>query len=293
MDWIIPVSAAEGVRGYMQSETATAVHASLRAHGVALLRPGFAEAVVDRLHKEFLDRYGGLSAAEMAERAAAPAPNPFFNVGEMRWDITPRIDGSFADPAVLANPLVRSFLPLLLGNNMRLSAFTIVVSYPRSALQSIHRDSPILFPEAKSAEELPAYSIVVSIPLIDIDLETGPTGFWLGSHKWGADYRPDYDSMTAAPLQRGDCLLYDYRTLHAGLPNQSSRVRPVLYMAFTRRWYFDEMNYENRTPLDMPLETYLALPESVRPMLFRVYSQAMHARHLAATKPRWPAKPAS
>jgi hypothetical protein len=291
MDWIVPVSIDERARGYMRSEKATAVHGALRAHGVALLRGAFAEGLIDRLYSEYLERYGGLSAEEMTERAREPAPNPFFNVGERRWDVTPRIDGPFADPGVLANPLLHSFLPLVLGNNLRLSAFTIVASYPGSAMQSIHRDSPVLFPEAKATEALPPYSIVVSLPLIDVDRETGPTGFWLGSHKWAAADLPEYDTVTAAPLRRGDCLLYDYRTLHVGLPNQSRGVRPVLYMAFTRRWYFDEMNYENRTPLDMPLETYLGFPESIRPMLFRVYSQAMHARHLAATMPRWPANP--
>jgi len=292
MDWIIPISPAETSRGFMQPETATAAHQALRTNGVALLRPVFARDVISGLYQGYLDRYGGLDAKEMANRASAPPPNPFFNVGELRWDITPRIDGVFADPAVLANPLLRSFLPLLLGNNSRLSAFTIVASFPGSAMQPIHRDSPHLFPGVRSGDDLPAYAIIASVPLVDVDLETGPTGFWLGSHLWPANQTASLDTMTRIPFARGDCMLFDYRTLHAGLGNRSQRVRPVLYMAYTRRWYFDEMNYENRTPLNMPLETYLTLPEAIRPMLFRVYSQAMHSRHITEDMPRWPEKPA-
>jgi hypothetical protein len=52
-------------------------------------------------------------------------------------------------------------------------------------------------------------------------------------------------------------------------------------MAYTRRWYYDETNYENRIALDMSLDTYLALPEAVRPMLFRVFSQVMQSKYVS------------
>jgi hypothetical protein len=281
MDWVVSVSADESVRGLMRPETATAVHRALRVHGVALLLRAFPEDVIEKLHQEYLDRYGGLDSRQMADRASAPAPNPYFNVGEMRWDITPRIDGAFADPAIFANPLLRNFLPLLLGSHSRLSAFTIVTSFPGSAAQEIHRDSPHLFPDGRFDGELPAYAVIVSIPLVDVDLETGPTGFWLGSHLWPTNREVDLDAVTGIPSRRGDCVLYDYRTLHAGLANRTQRVRPLLYMAYTRRWYYDEVNYENRIALDMPLDTYLALPEPVRPLFFRVFSQAMTSKYVS------------
>jgi ectoine hydroxylase-related dioxygenase (phytanoyl-CoA dioxygenase family) len=286
MDWMISVSADEGARGLMQPETAAAVHRALRVHGVALLQQAFSEDVMGTLHQEFLHRYGGLDDRQMADRASAPAPNPFVNVGEMRWDITPRIDGALADPAVFANPLLRNFLPLLLGGDSRLSAFTIVTSFPGATMQETHRDSRPLFPETRSGDQVPAYAIIVSVPLVDVDLEMGPTGFWLGSHLWPADRAGDLDTVTGIPSRRGDCVLYDYRTLHAGLANQSQQVRPLLYMAYTRRWFYDEVNYENRIALDMPLDTYLALPEAVRPMLFWVFSEAMRSKYVSRSVPR-------
>jgi len=89
---------------------------------------------------------------------------------------------------------------------------------------------------------LPAHAINVAIPLIDVAVETGPTGIWLGSHKWPESYIPPPEAMTSVPFQRGDCILVDYRTLHTGLPNHSNLVRPIIYMTYARTWFFDECN---------------------------------------------------
>jgi len=68
--------------------------------------------------------------------------------------------------------------------------------------------------------------------------------------------------MTTCALQRGDCVMLDYRTLHAGLPNLSQQARPIVYMVYARPWFFDDVNHINRIPLDMPVEHYEALPAS-------------------------------
>jgi hypothetical protein len=51
-----------------------------------------------------------------------------------------------------------------------------------------------------------------------------------------------------------------------------------VYMVYCRRWFFDDINYINRIPLDMPLEHYHELPEAVRPLLVRAFSYAMLTR---------------
>jgi hypothetical protein len=99
--------------------------------------------------------------------------------------------------------------------------------------------------------------------------------------------------MTACPFQRGDCVLLDYRTLHTGLPNLSGRARPIVYMVYTRPWFFDEVNHVNRISLDMPLEQYDQLPQSVRPLLIRAFSQATRVRwHEADARGRAPLRDA-
>jgi ectoine hydroxylase-related dioxygenase (phytanoyl-CoA dioxygenase family) len=125
---------------------------------------------------------------------------------------------------------------------------------------------------------LPVYAINVAVPLIDVGLETGPTQVWPGTHRLNqGDFVPPRSGMTCA-MQRGDCMLMDYRTLHSGGHNISGRMRPIIYMVYARPWFFDQVNHIWRIPLDMPLEHYEALPQSVRPLLIRAYSYAMRAR---------------
>ena len=81
--------------------------------------------------------------------------------------------------------------------------------------------------------------------------------------------------MTTCALQRGDCVMLDYRTLHAGLPNLGGRARPIVYMVYARPWFFDDVNHKWRIPLDMPIEHYEELPASVRPLLIRAHTHAM------------------
>ena len=284
MDWIVPVSRTEAAGGLLAPETVDRACRALRAEGVALMRGVFPEHVIDGLHQEYLAQYGALDAGEMAERASAPPPTRFLRVGSKRYEITPRMDGAFADSVVFANPLLRTVVSRLLGKDIRLGVFTVVVSFPGASIQHFHRDHPHLFPEGNLGTVLPAYAINVALPLIDVDLATGPTGLWPGSHLWTESREPVPESMTSVSLRRGDCLLLDYRTFHAGLPNRSSQVRPVIYMAYSRGWFFDEVNHKNRLSLDMSLETFLGFSEPVRDLLLRAYSQAMRSKQATETE---------
>jgi hypothetical protein len=82
--------------------------------------------------------------------------------------------------------------------------------------------------------------------------------------------------------------LLDYCTLHAGLPDPSGRVRPIIYMIYVRRWFFDHGNHVRRILLDMPLEHYNSIPASVRPLLIRAFSYATLTSRssIATTVPR-------
>lgn len=47
-------------------------------------------------------------------------------------------------------------------------------------------------------------------------------------------------------LQIGDALIFDTRTLHFGLANQSENRRPMLYVNMTHSWFFDPKNWDNK-----------------------------------------------
>jgi hypothetical protein len=151
-----------------------------------------------------------------------------------------------------------------------------VVSYPGAAMQQIHRDHGHLFAsEPGLGPNLPVYAVNVVVPLIDVELETGPTAVWPGSHRWPASVQPQPDGMQASPLHRGDCMLLDYRTLHTGLPNQSTRMRPILYMVYARGWFCDDATHFGVNSPDMRLEDYHSVPEPARVPLYRALSQAV------------------
>jgi hypothetical protein len=285
MDWVVAVSANETAGGELTPETDAAARAALQEHGCILLRGAFPAATIDAMYQEYAAQLGTLDLAAIEAEAKKPPPNRIMYVGGARYDTTLRMTGTFGRPDVFANPLLLKFLRPLLGKDMRLNSFTAVASYPGAPQQAPHRDHDHLFPQPGVAANLPIYAVNVAVPLIDVDLQTGPTGVWLGSHRSGQVVAVQGKDMTAAPLQRGDCMILDYRTLHTGLPNRSGRARPIMYLVYGRRWFFDDVNYINRIPLDMPIEQYHQLPESLRPLLVRAFSYAMLTRWHEAEVP--------
>jgi ectoine hydroxylase-related dioxygenase (phytanoyl-CoA dioxygenase family) len=220
----------------------------------------------------------------MSGLAQAPFPNPIQKVGDGRFEIAMRMTGPFGQPMLFANPLLINFLAPLLGNDlMRLGSVTAVASFPGAEMQHIHRDHQQLFHEfAQIGPALPMYAVNVSIPMIDIDAQTGPTAIWPGSHRWTEKQEASpHLGMASVPFQRGDAVLMDYRTMHTGLPNNSQTVRPILYLVYTREWFFDDNNHRGRAPLDIPLEHLQLLPSELRVLMMRAFQQQVRARQLS------------
>jgi Phytanoyl-CoA dioxygenase (PhyH)/SEC-C motif len=278
MDWIIAVSPGEIGGGELSAETEGAALAAFHEHGCVLLRGALPPSTIEAMHRDYLAQFGAMGAAEMRAEAAKPPPNRLLEVGGARYDITPRMTGAFGSTEVFANSLLLTLLRGLLGRGMHLSNFTAVVSHPGAPQQHAHRDCAHLFDGPGVGPGLPVYAVNVAVPLIDVDLETGPTGIWLGSHRLPQNAAVADSAMTKCSLQRGDCLLLDYRTLHAGLANRSHRSRPIVYMVYARPWFFDDVNHVKRIPLDMSVEHYEQLPASLRPLLIRAFSHAIRAR---------------
>jgi hypothetical protein len=278
MDWVVAVSEAETASEELAAETASRASAAFDEHGCVLLRGAFAPAIVEAMHRDYLAQFGSLDWTGMQREADKPPPNRFLRVGGARYDITLRMTGAFGKPEVFANGLLLKFLGRLLGDNFHLSNFTTVVSHPGASMQHSHRDHDHLFFNPGVGPNLPVYAVNVAVPLIDVDVRTGPTAVWLGSHRLAQGVAVENDSMTVCELRRGDLMLLDYRTLHTGLPNASRQARPIVYMVYARPWFFDQNNHVSRIPLDMPLEHLAALPASVRPLLTRAFSYATRVR---------------
>jgi ectoine hydroxylase-related dioxygenase (phytanoyl-CoA dioxygenase family) len=285
MDWIVNIPAGESAGAELSTATASAARGAFHEHGCVLLRGALAPAAVEAMHRDYAAQFGGMDYAATEAEAAKPAPNRFLRVGGARYDIVVRMTGAFGDPAVFANARLLGLIEPVLGGDLHLSNFSVVVSHPGATMQHPHRDNEHLFAEPGVGPALPVYAINVAVPLIDVDTRTGPTGVWLGSHRLPPNPPVQRESMTVPSLQRGDCMLLDYRTMHAGLPNASARARPILYMVYARPWFFDHANHVRRIPLDMPLDHYNRLPDSLRRLLVRAHSEAARMRWHEADAP--------
>jgi hypothetical protein len=278
MDLVVTVSPSESAGGELAPATEQAARAAFEQNGCVLLRGAFPLATIEAMHREYVAQFGALDLPAMQAEAAKPPPNRFLQVGDARYDITVEMTGAFGMPEAFANPLLVKFLrPLLGGDDMRLSNFTMVVAHPGAPQQHAHRDHGHLFFQPGVGPNLPVYAVNVAVPLIDVDIATGPTAILLGSHRWPPQ-TPILTDMAACMWRRGDCVLLDYRTMHAGLANYSQQARPIMYMVYACPWFFDDNNHVNRISLDMRLDHYQKLPDSVRPLLLRAYSYVTRAR---------------
>lgn len=257
---------------------AAVVAAQFAQHGCVILEGIFAAPFIAELYEAFIAQYGAMTADDMEAACHQAGSTKFFQVGGRRYEIAPTMNPPFSDPQLYSNDVIRSVLDELLGGGYKVSSFTIVVSHPGSDAQHVHRDDAHLFERENVGRALPPHAINVAIPLVDIDLEVGSTGFWLGSHRWEAGHACPQDQMVARELRRGDCMMIDYRTMHGGMPNQSTRVRPILYIVYTRPWFFDEKNFNTRNPLDLPEREYAKLAPDLQDLMSRSARQRLLAK---------------
>ncbi|MDB5438773.1 MAG: kanJ 2 [Caulobacteraceae bacterium] len=281
MGLIVPISEAERAAGQVSDATANAAYAAIHNLGCVILRGVYDIPRIDSLKAQFDTEWGVLDEAAMRARSNAPPPNPVLEVGAKRYEILLDLKGEFTRPDLFGNRLLCRFLGPMLAH-MKLSGMTVVISYPGAELQHMHRDHALLYTDPGLNAALPPYAINVAVPLVDVDAVTGPTAICLGSHRWPPEREPRIEDLSAVEFLRGDCILIDYRTFHTGLPNQGKNPRPILYMVYTRTWFFDEVNHRARPSLSMSEAEYLALPGPVQQLAERAYSQRLRARYLAA-----------
>ncbi len=286
MGIVVAVSDTERAAGRLSAATEQTAREVLGECGCVLLRGVFTPAAVDALRSEFDAQWGRLDATMMAAQANMPPPNPVLCVGKDRYEILVKMKGALGDPHVFGNLLLCKFLTRVLDETLKLSGVTVVVSYPGAETQHVHSDLHPLFAEPGLSASLPSYAINVAVPLVDVKTNMGPTGIWLGSHRWSRERAPLASECACVEYLRGDCILIDYRTLHAGLPNKSDGVRPILYMVYARTWFFDEANHRARPSLDLAVSDFMKLPTHLKALTMRTYSQQMRAQYLTSMTER-------
>ena len=137
-----------------------------------------------------------------------------------------------ADPSgqlgkVLADTWLQPFLNRTIGPGWRLMRQALLVSFPGATVQQWHVDGGHI----SNARHLPCHAMNVFIALDEISLDMGPTELRPASHFLSRDLskqmflakiKKRLHPTLKPECQPGDAVIFDYRTLHRGLPNDSA-----------------------------------------------------------------------
>jgi ectoine hydroxylase-related dioxygenase (phytanoyl-CoA dioxygenase family) len=246
------------------SETIEEAMSYIRSDGALILEGIVDAALVREARQTFVQKY----ARYLTERQHEDA----LGVGDKRVMITVDVEPPFDRPELFANAWL---LPLLgaifIEKDFVLGGYGVVCSLPGAQTQHRHRDGGILFPQEGLDRLLPTAAVTVAIPLIEMNEIHGTTELWLGSHR-DSDHvvTPTAAEKGDAPVvSEGSCVLWDYRLIHAGTPNQSAMPRPLVYMTYCRPWFFDYMNYMKQPLLRVSKRWLATLSEEHRRLLTR------------------------
>ncbi len=225
--------------------------ALFRRNGFVLLEGCFEVQLVLELQRHFLEHYASVEPDSLRERC--------LEVGPGRFMFTVQLAAPYLDPAVYTSPVILPLVKHLVGDDCIIQSFGVVCAFPGSGPQRVHSDHPPLFVENPplSTQLLP-FAVHLFIPLVDLTSETGTTALWPGSHRQaqGLGGRDDSADSSQNGVETpwtaiGDCYLTDFRLRHRGLPNNSDRPRPLLYIVYSRRWFQDRENFAMQERLAM------------------------------------------
>lgn len=131
-------------------------------------------------------------------------------------------------------PYVRSYL-----KKPTLHSADIHTTTPHLDVTRPHIDTPYRFPKWNKVKQL--LSIQCAIPLSVTDDNISSTGFVPYSHNYNFDINKCYkglyndffeDNIVQPEIEKGDFLLWNPRTLHSAMPNDTKDNRPVLLLLY-------------------------------------------------------------
>lgn len=167
---------------------------------------------------------------------------------------------------------------------LELDTVSHVTSLPRAPSQHWHRDTVRQLHKGSDESALAnAHCVTLFLPLIDVEIENGPTELLLGSHlscsasesrkisvpDGGGSW--DFENECAhtvtrpykATAEAGAAILFDSRILHRGGANRSERRRPQIYVTWAQQ--ASPRAEAPPRPLPLTLPRPPSLPHSASP----------------------------
>ncbi|MCB9644694.1 MAG: phytanoyl-CoA dioxygenase family protein [Myxococcales bacterium] len=243
-------------------ETLDQMETAFTQAGCLLLEQVFPQATIQQVLRYFLLHYRRFLTPDSYHEDA-------LRVGDERWMVTVKLKGAFADPLLWAHPLIYPLFSRLLGEELILNSFGVVVSLPGAKAQHEHRDLPALFGDQPIDAMMPCFAMTLMVPLISCNEHHGTTMLRVGSHLV-SEQEAEGMEETRPEVPTGSCLLMDYRLHHGGTANLSQTARPLLYAVFSKPWLRDYRNFKKQHPLCIPRRTLAG----ISPHLQGLFAQA-------------------
>ena len=176
---------------------------------------------------------------------------------EMNYNMT---QGIFSNPEFIANSWLTAFISTVLGGTEKageweLNRQSLLISFPGAQGQQWHVDGD----HRSTSTHSSAHAINAFIALGDITLDMGPTELRPASHFLSrklfkfmmlAKARKQLHVPVQPVATSGDAVIFDYRTLHRGTANNSTKPRAMLELVFFKKGYTDLLNFPKRSVFD-------------------------------------------
>jgi hypothetical protein len=206
--------------------------------GVCVLEGILDPAVVSACHEHLSENDPGLLEQNEDPRK--------YYVTDGRYYAGVAVEGPFAQRDMILPSEVEKVVSATLASDFIIDSLGFIVAHPGAPEQHWHRDGGVLFPGHPLEFMLPATAITLVIPLVEMNAETGTTGFLLKSHRNRDPVdRPDYEPV----VEVGSAILWDYRINHKGMANRSRMNRPLITATLCRPWWMDELNFDDADKL--------------------------------------------
>lgn len=164
-------------------------------------------------------------------------------------------EGVFARAEVTHSPYLKRFMDEVMRAKWRLCGRNLLVSFSGAEGMHWHTDGRHL----SSARHLRSHAVNVFVALGDVTLPMGPTELRPASHfltrnlakmMLAAKVRKQLHKPVVPEFSSGDALVFDYRTLHKGLPNTTALPRVLLELVFFKEGFNDLLNFPKRSIFD-------------------------------------------
>jgi len=264
------VSEGERRQGVLASSTLASVRGILDEHGVVCLKgvwnaePSLVASLTSRVDANFK------ACTEAIAQQAQLSPDDAFAYRQIvhrslgRYDMCLDADVALCPPlpaevedvlggggsdheggdCVARSGWRNQLLASLLGPDYRVNFLAALYSRSGAAEQQPHVDGGHLFQSTHGdGHHAPLHALQLFLPLCEMELPTGPTEFWPGSHRARNQRFAYLLPSTPLPASPGDAIVFDFRVVHRGMANRSPKWRPILYQTCSRSWFTDDFNF--------------------------------------------------